>query len=123
MKHQLWCKDNNEWEKDEWLITPDGKPYDLQRRTCYRPDTHILVTGIEIHNKIYFAGDILKCNLDDMLFEVEPENGNWVANNYRITSNGYKFISSWIELQYIGSIYENIGNKYENPDLLKYEGE
>ena len=24
MKYKLWCKDKNEWEKDNWVILPDG---------------------------------------------------------------------------------------------------
>ena len=24
MKYRLWCKDKNEWEKDNWVILPNG---------------------------------------------------------------------------------------------------
>ena len=24
MKYRLWCKDKNEWEKDSWVILPNG---------------------------------------------------------------------------------------------------
>ena len=46
MKYKLWCKNKNEWEKDSWVILPNGNIAWIEYGNivgCANPKNHILV--------------------------------------------------------------------------------
>ena len=54
LRFKVWCKNNNEWEKDYCLVGQDGKLYQLihgQLIQC-RPDTHSIFVQINTNQSI-----------------------------------------------------------------------
>ena len=121
MKYKLWCKDKNEWEKDSWVILPNGNlmwvEYGNLVGGVYMKN-HVLVKSTEfkdIEGKEIYEGDIIRYwdNFDERyeLAIIKFDKGSFIMANDRINWN-------------IGLTYENdeikiVGNIYENKDLLK----
>ena len=121
MKYKLWCKDRNEWEKDDWVILPNGNlmwvEYGNLVGGVYMKN-HILVksTGIkDIEGKEIYEGDIIEYwdNFDEdyKLAIIKFDKGSFIMINDTINWN-------------IGAINKDdkvriVGNIYENEDLLK----
>ena len=121
MRYRLWCKDRNEWEKDDWVILPNGNlmwvEYGNLVGGVYMKN-HILVRSTEfkdIEGKEIYEGDIIRYwdNFDERykLAIIKFDKGNFIMTNDRI---------NWD----IGLINKDdkikiVGNIYENKDLIK----
>ena len=120
MKYRLWCKDKNEWEKDSWVILPNGNlmwvEYGNLVGGVYMKN-HILVrsTGFkDIERKEIYEGDIIRYwdNFDERykLAIIKFDKGSLIMTNDRI---------NW----HIGVTNKDdkikiVGNIYENKDLI-----
>ena len=121
MRYRLWCKDRNEWEKDDWVILPNGNlmwvEYGNLVGGVYMKN-HVLVksTGFkDIEGKEIYEGDIIRYwdNFDEdyKLAVIKFDKGSFIMINDKINWN-------------IGAINKDdkiriVGNIYENKDLLK----
>ena len=121
MKYRLWNKDKNEWEKDNWVILPNGDLMWVEYGNLVggvSMKNHILVksTGInDIEGKEIYEGDIIKYwdNFDECykLAVIKFDKGSFIMINDTINWN-------------IGATNKDdkiriVGNIYENEDLLK----
>ena len=121
MRYRLWCKDRNEWEKDDWVILPNGNlmwvEYGNLVGGVYMKN-HVLVrsTGFkDIEGKEIYEGDIIRYwdNFDERykLAIIKFNKGSFIMTNDRI---------NWD----VGLINKDdkikiVGNIYENKDLIK----
>ena len=116
MRYRLWCKDRNEWEKDDWVILPNGNlmwvEYGNLVGGVYMKN-HILVrsTGFkDIERKEVYEGDIIrywneveKCY---RLAVIKFDRGSFVMVNNRINWDIYVTDEN-DEIKIVGNIYEN----------------
>ena len=121
MKYRLWCKDKNEWEKDSWVILPNGNlmwvEYGNLVGGVYMKN-HVLVksTGFkDIEGKEIYEGDIIRYwdNFDERykLAIIKFDKGSFIMINDRINWNiGVTNKDDKIRI---------VGNIYENKDLIK----
>ena len=121
MKYRLWCKDKNEWEKDSWVILPNGNlmwvEYGNLVGGVYMKN-HVLVksTGFkDIEGKEIYEGDIIRYwdNFDERykLAIIKFDKGSFIMTNDRI---------NWdIGLTNKDDKIKIVGNIYENKDLIK----
>ena len=121
MKYRLWCKDKNEWEKDSWVILPNGNlmwvEYGNLVGGVYMKN-HVLVksTGFkDIEGKEIYEGDIIRYwdNFDEhyKLAIIKFDKGGFIITNNRI---------NWdIGLTNKDDKIKIVGNIYENKDLIK----
>ena len=121
MKYRLWCKDKNEWEKDSWVILPNGNlmwvEYGNLVGGVYMKN-HVLVksTGFkDIEGKEIYEGDIIRYwdNFDERykLAIIKFNKGSFIMTNDRINWNiGVTNKDDKIKI---------VGNIYENKDLIK----
>ena len=121
MKYRLWCKDKNEWEKDSWVILPNGNlmwvEYGNLVGGVYMKN-HILVRSTEfkdIEGKEIYEGDIIRYwdNFDERykLAVIKFDKGSFIMTNDRI---------NWdIGLTNKDDKIKIVGNIYENKDLIK----
>ena len=121
MKYRLWCKDKNEWEKDSWVILPNGNlmwvEYGNLVGGVYMKN-HILVRSTEfkdIEGKEIYEGDIIRYwdNFDERykLAIIKFDKGSFIMTNDRI---------NWdIGLTNKDDKIKIVGNIYENKDLIK----
>lgn len=121
-KFRVWCKTNQEWEKDEICITNRGQYIitntnpKFTRITNIDPQYHEInfCTGLKDKNgRLIYEGDIVS----DAQYKYVVE---WSLNN------GYFVRKPWIEQLFtyridIGCTKNTIviGNIYENPELLE----
>ena len=121
MKYRLWCKDKNEWEKDSWVILPNGNlmwvEYGNLVGGVYMKN-HVLVksTGFkDIEGKEIYEGDIIRYwdNFDERykLAIIKFDKGSFIMINDGIRWNIY--------LTDENDEIKIVGNIYENKDLLK----
>ena len=121
MKYRLWCKDKNEWEKDSWVILPNGNlmwvEYGNLVGGVYMKN-HILVRSTEfkdIEGKEIYEGDIIRYwdNFDERykLAIIKFDKGSFIMINDGIRWNIY--------LTDENDEIKIVGNIYENKDLLK----
>ena len=121
MRYRLWCKDKNEWEKDSWVILPNGNlmwvEYGNLVGGVYMKN-HVLVksTGFkDIEGKEIYEGDIIRYwdNFDERykLAIIKFDKGSFIMTNDRINWN--------IDLTNKDDKIRIVGNIYENEDLLK----
>ena len=121
MKYRLWCKDKNEWEKDSWVILPNGNlmwvEYGNLVGGVYMKN-HVLVksTGFkDIEGKEIYEGDIIRYwdNFDEhyRLAVIKLDKGGFIITNNRINWN--------IGLTNKDDKIKIVGNIYENKDLIK----
>ena len=121
MKYRLWCKDKNEWEKDSWVILPNGNlmwvEYGNLVGGVYMKN-HVLVksTGFkDIEGKEIYEGDIIRYwdNFDERykLAIIKFNKGSFIMTNDRI---------NWdIGVTNKDDKIKIVGNIYENKDLIK----
>ena len=121
MKYRLWCKDKNEWEKDSWVILPNGNlmwvEYGNLVGGVYMKN-HVLVksTGFkDIEGKEIYEGDIIRywdgAEERYKLAVIKFYAGRFIMINDRINWN-------------IGATNKDdkikiVGNIYENKDLIE----
>ena len=116
MKYKLWCKDKNEWEKDNWVILPNGDlmwvEYGNLVRGVYMKN-HILVRSAEIKDikgKEIYEGDIIKywdSFYDDYkLAVVDFYKSTFIIKNHRIEWHIGQ-MDEFDEMEVVGNIYEN----------------
>ena len=121
MKYRLWCKDKNEWEKDSWVILPNGNlmwvEYGNLVGGVYMKN-HVLVKSTEfkdIEEKEIYEGDIIRYwdGVEERykLAVIKFDKGSFIMTNDRINWN-------------IGATNKDdkikiVGNIYENKDLIK----
>ena len=121
MKYRLWCKDKNEWEKDSWVILPNGNlmwvEYGNLVGGVYMKN-HVLVksTGFkDIEGKEIYEGDIIRYwdNFDEhyKLAVIKLDKGGFIITNNRINWN--------IGLTNKDDKIKIVGNIYENKDLIE----
>lgn len=116
MKYRLWCKDKNEWEKDDWVILPNGNlmwvEYGNLVGGVYMKN-HVLVrsTGIkDIKGKEIYEGDIIK--YWDSFYDnyklaiVEFYKSTFSIKNKRIEWHIGQ-MDEFDEMEVVGNIYEN----------------
>ena len=121
MKYRLWCKDKNEWEKDSWVILPNGNlmwvEYGNLVGGVYMKN-HILVRSTEfkdIEGKEIYEGDIIRYwdNFDERykLAIIKFNKGSFIMTNDRI---------NWdIGVTNKDDKIRIVGNIYENKDLIR----
>ena len=127
MKYKLWCKDKNEWEKDNWVILPNGDlmwvEYGNLVGGVYMKN-HILVksTGFkDIEGKEIYEGDILKVQ-SKKYRDKDIKRPNLYVKWDRGQFDVYGKYDCWEDsLWNYMNFYdvEVIGNIFENYDLLK----
>lgn len=124
MKYKLWCKDKNEWEKDSWVILPNGNIAWIEYGNivgCANPKNHILVrsTGLkDITSRQIFEGDIVEFihsgekHMSQIYYkELEGFHFKFIYDDYE-----YELSISDLNIPYRKT--KIIGNIYENPELL-----
>ena len=121
MKYRLWCKDKNEWEKDSWVILPNGNlmwvEYGNLVGGVYMKN-HILVRSTEfkdIEGKEIYEGDIIRYwdNFDERykLAIIKFNKGSFIMTNDRI---------NWdIGVTNKDDKIRIVGNIYEDKDLIE----
>ena len=128
-KYRLWCKNKNEWEKDEFHIMPSGCIFNTQTHSTYNLDTHILVHGSGLiikDNKELFECDVYRKYKNVYVVGYSQIDGF----HFRVIYDGYldwniynKRRIGWLHMTDYDAIKcELIGNIFENPELLEYEG-
>ena len=121
MKYKLWCKNKNEWEKDDWVILPNGDLMWVEYRYLVSGvymKNHILVRSTEfkdIDGKEIYEGDIIRYwdNFDERykLAIIKFDKGSFIMTNDRINWNiGVTNKDDKIKI---------VGNIYENKDLIE----
>ena len=120
MRYRLWCKDKNEWEKDSWVILPNGNlmwvEYGNLVGGVYMKN-HVLVRSTEfkdIDGKEIYEGDIIRYwdNFDERykLAIIKFDKGSFIMTNDRI---------NWdIGVTNKDDKIRIVGNIYENKDLI-----
>lgn len=61
-KFRVWCKDRQEWEKDEMCLLQDGSLMERKSGNIVNPETHkpVFYIGMEDKNKVeMYDGDIV----------------------------------------------------------------
>ena len=121
MKYRLWCKNKNEWEKDSWVILPNGNLMWVEYRNLVGGvymKNHVLVrsTGFkDIEGKEIYEGDIIRYwdNFDERykLAIIKFDKGSFIITNDRINWN--------IGLTNKDDKIKIVGNIYENKDLIE----
>ena len=121
MKYRLWCKDKNEWEKDDWVILPNGNlmwvEYGNLVGGVYMKN-HTLIRSTEFKDtegKEIYEGDIIRYwdGVEERykLAVIKFDAGGFIMINDRIRWNIY--------LTDENDEIKIVGNIYENKDLLK----
>ena len=126
---RVWCKNKNEWEKDDVLIGVNVNSWIIKTISSYTslftkkpvdPENHIIeqCTGLKDKNgKLIYEGDIVKykqCYNENTKTEkidfVKYTKGEYLPREYYRHQAGFP---DWQE------DFEIIGNIHENKDLLK----
>lgn len=131
--YRLWCKNNNEWEKNNSWIGMNGCLMTLRHGCPYplRSDTHILQrsTGkTDISGREVFEGDIIESHLPDgRILDINmvvrygtyqdycPVDEEYMDNvGFYVCAQGYPDMP----LGPLENYAKVIGNIFENPKLI-----
>lgn len=113
---KIWCKDKNEWEKDECFLSPCGILFHFNGRYFMklRKENHIILPYVgfkDKNDKEICAGDIDMCGYVVTYLANLNEGLGMNAGWYLQRDN----FESWSELECNKDI-EIIGNVFENPE-------
>lgn len=131
IRYRVWCRNNNEWEKDEMFLAEDGSLYHVLRngrlQRC-RPDTHTVqfFTGLRDSKRTedfpdgepIYEGDIMH------VWETTctPETTLNITAQVVYEGGQFGFMDDyWLQLAMVTCKdikCEVIGNIYENSDLI-----
>ncbi len=124
-KFRVWCKDKNEWEKDECLLRCDGTLFHRVGNNFVQllPDNHIVErsTGLTDKNeKPIFQGDIILA-IYDIGDGCDPRGLRKQTFTLDTWESFVEFIfdvghGAYVELEVIGNIHDNL-------DLIESEDE
>lgn len=138
LKFRVWCKDYNEWEKDQCFLSSDGLVYQMTMAglKCIKSEQHIVqwFTGsIDRKGKAIYEGDIVRLEFDASFIQLG--NGEEIMGMgtsrclmkrtfrdivVKREGSGFNNFSTVNEIGSWGNYsQEVIGNIFENPDLLK----
>lgn len=124
VKLKLWCKDKNEWESNDWVITKDNKIFQMEFNSFQfelDKETHVLVPYIgerDMYGKeIYFKDFVVVSEgYDDNIgltkFHkkckaiVEYEDGGYYLKDTE-TLKEVPQLYNWNEIEVIGTSLEN----------------
>ena len=126
MKYKLWCKNKKEWEKDSWVILPNGEIAWTEYGNivgCAPPKSHVLIRSTDLKDKNgveIYEGDIVFSWSEGVQGKgvvKQRVDGLWIM--YPAFSKG-KIWAICPNQEGISTV-EVIGNIYENPELLERE--
>lgn len=119
MIFRVWCKNKEQWERDEVLLSEDGLMYQAYRHGLVRlsSDTHILEWKLPdtIHCRsiavLLYVGDILhNPQLQIPTIKIVRENGEFFGVNpeesHKVERYGF-------------ALYDHVGNIHDNPELME----
>ncbi len=132
IKFRLWCSNNKEWERGEWLIRQDGSLIEMKlgRAVPISNKNHLIsqYTGLKDKNEIeIYEGDIVKTtgmieSVGKVIFkdcefciEVKP----WYSKrpNYQRLKNKENYNDGKSSFEF-DKTFEVLGNVYDSPNLL-----
>lgn len=133
IRYRVWCRNNNEWEKDEMFLAEDGSLYHVLRngrlQRC-RPDTHTVqfFTGLRDSKRtedfpdgepIYEGDVVLDIHSNKRRIVLAVPGGFSVHTFDDLDPRFYEGISDMQNSSWISGSCVVIGNRFENPELLE----
>ena len=133
-RYRLWCKDNNEWEKDNCWIGLNGCLMTLRNGCPYplRSDTHILQRSTEkcdISGQEVYEGDIIESHMPNgqildlnMVVRYGTYQVYCPVDKEYVDSVGFYISASGYPDMPLGTLEDYakvIGNIFKNPELIK----
>ncbi len=107
-KYRVWCKNNNEWERDTCYLAPDGTLYQRKRNGLIpcREDTHVVQfsSGLPDKNKFeIYDGDVIE-------YKVTDKDGELLTKRMTVYLENGKFKTQISTLFAVHLICEVVGN-------------
>ena len=127
IKFRVWCNNKKEWEKDAWHIAYDGGIIDSKKMFEMKKQTHFLLqyTGLKDKNgkEIYEGDVVIQYEIPNKPFDVKREvffsDGMFCVGKIGETETPLYLETNTSYRGKNVNLIEVIGNKFENPELLK----